>query len=120
MTTAQITAATGSAVVVFWIVGAYNRMVSLRNALVARFAAVDELFRQRHALLEDQIELLAAALASAGPRLEALRAAARCRARVRTFAPRRCRCDHEPAPGRRHPRRRTLPPAGAVGGRRRP
>ena len=77
MTPAQIAAAAGSAVIVFWIVGAYNRMVSLRNALVARFAAVDELFRQRHALLEKQIELLAAALASAGPRLEALRAACR-------------------------------------------
>jgi LemA protein len=77
MTTTQITAAAVTAILLFWIVGAYNRMVSLRNALVARFAAVDELFRQRHALIERQVELLAAALASAGPRLEALRAACR-------------------------------------------
>lgn len=77
MTTTQITAGTLSAVLVFWMVGAYNRMVNLRNALVARFASVDELSRQRHALLDKQVELLAAALASAGPRLDALRAACR-------------------------------------------
>ena len=77
MTTTQITGATVTAVLVFWIVGAYNRMVSLRNSFVARFASVDEIFRQRHALIEKQIDLLAAALASAGPRLEALRAACR-------------------------------------------
>lgn len=77
MTTPQITAGTLVAVLVFWMVGAYNRMVSLRNALVARFASVDELSRQRHALLDRQIGLLAPALASAGPRLDALRAAAR-------------------------------------------
>ncbi|MGZ5276112.1 MAG: LemA family protein [Caldimonas sp.] len=77
MTTSQITAGALAAVLVFWMVGAYNRMVSLRNALIARFATVDELSRQRHALLERQIELLAAALSSAGPRLDALRAACR-------------------------------------------
>ena len=77
MTTTQITAGTLSAVLVFWMVGAYNRMVNLRNALVARFASVDELSRQRHALLDKQVEQLAAALASAGPRLDALRAACR-------------------------------------------
>ena len=77
MTTTQITAGTLSAVLVVWMVGAYNRMVNLRNALVARFASVDELSRQRHALLDKQVELLAAALASAGPRLDALRAACR-------------------------------------------
>ncbi len=76
MTTTHITAGTLVAVLVFWMVGAYNRMVSLRNALVARFASIDDLSRQRHALLNRQIGLLAAALASAGPRLDALRAAA--------------------------------------------
>ena len=77
MTTTQIAAGTLGAVLLFWMVGAYNRMVSLRNALVARFASVDELCRQRHALLDRQLELLAAALVSAVPRLEALRAASR-------------------------------------------
>lgn len=77
MTTSQITGASVMAVLVFWVLGAYNRMVSLRNVLVGRFASVDELFRQRHALLERQVELLAVALTSAGPRLDALRAACR-------------------------------------------
>jgi len=77
MTTTQITAAGVAAVLVFWIVGAYNRLVSLRNALVTRFAAIDALCKQRRLLLDRQIELLASALASAGPRLDALSAASR-------------------------------------------
>ena len=40
-----------AAVLLFWAVGAYNRMVSLRNTMLRRFAAVDEQFRSRHALL---------------------------------------------------------------------
>lgn len=77
MTTTEATLAGVSAVVVFWIVGAYNRMVRLRNDLVARFVAVDERYRQRHVLLHSQFDLLSTALASAAPRLEALRAACR-------------------------------------------
>lgn len=77
MTTTQITGAGIAAVLLFWIVGAYNRMVRLRNALVARFNAVDVAFRERHALIEQQVELLGSVLLSAGPRLDALRAACR-------------------------------------------
>ena len=77
MTTTQGTVAALAAVVVFWIVGAYNRLVRLRSDLVARFAAVDERYRQRHSLLEEQLELLSTALAAAAPRLDALRAACR-------------------------------------------
>jgi LemA protein len=77
MTTTEATVAGIAAVVVFWIVGAYNRMVRLRSDLVARFATVDDRYKQRHALLERQLELLSAALASAAPRLDALRAACR-------------------------------------------
>ena len=77
MTTTQGTVTAIAAVVVFWIVGAYNRLVRLRSELVARFGAVDERYRQRHALLERQLELLSAALAAAAPRLDALRAACR-------------------------------------------
>jgi LemA protein len=77
MTSPQITLGVVAAVLLFWIVGAYNRMVSLRNALVARFARVDEICTQRRALLERQIDLVGSALASAGPRLDALRAACR-------------------------------------------
>jgi LemA protein len=77
MTTTEATLAGVGAVVVFWVVGAYNRMVRLRSDLVARFAAVDERYRQRHALIERQLELLSGALAAAAPRLEALQAACR-------------------------------------------
>jgi LemA protein len=93
MTTSAATLAGIGAVVLFWIVGAYNRMVRLRTELVARFAAVDERFRQRDALLRSQLDLLSTALTAAAPRLEALRAAcrqadaAREHARVRPGAP---------------------------------
>lgn len=39
------------AVLLFWTVGAYNRLVGLRSALVASFATVDAQFRHRHGLL---------------------------------------------------------------------
>ncbi len=77
MTTTEATLAGIGAVVVFWVVGAYNRMVRLKNDLVAHFAAVDERYRQRHALLHSQLDLLSTALVAAAPRLEALRAACR-------------------------------------------
>ena len=77
MTTTEGTVTAIAAVVVFWIVGAYNRLVRLRSDLVARFGTVDDRYRQRHALLERQLELLSAALAAAAPRLDALRAACR-------------------------------------------
>src|SRR5215212_9025415 len=77
MTSTQGTVIAVAAVLVFWIVGAYNRLVRLRSELAARFAAVDERYRQRHALLERQLDLLAIALTAAAPRLDALRAACR-------------------------------------------
>jgi len=77
MTTTEGTVTAIAAVVVFWIVGAYNRLVRLRSDLVARFGTVDERYRQRQALLEGQLELLSTALAAAAPRLDALRAACR-------------------------------------------
>ena len=92
MTGTELAVAAGTAVLVFWIVGAYNRMVRLRNALVSRFAGVVDLYGRRHALIEEQLELLSTALASAGPRLDALRAAcrqadaARAHARIRPGA----------------------------------
>ena len=39
------------AVLLFWAVGAYNRLVSLRGELLRCFVPVDEQFRARHALL---------------------------------------------------------------------
>ena len=63
------------AVAVFWTVGAYNRLVSLRNALVRSFDPVDQQFSARHALLERQSEAIGAVLSTAAERLETLRAA---------------------------------------------
>ena len=77
MTSTQLGAALAGVVLVCWIVGAYNRLVSLRNVLVERFAAIDALCRSRHALIERQVALLGTALAGARPRLDALDAAAR-------------------------------------------
>ena len=77
MTSTQIGFAVAGVLLVCWIVGAYNRMVSLRNILAERFAAIDALCRSRHALIERQAELLATALAGARPRLDALLAASR-------------------------------------------
>lgn len=61
-----------AAVLLFWAVGAYNRMVSLRNTLLRRFTAVDEQFRGRHALLLQWADTLAGGDAAM---LDSLRAA---------------------------------------------
>jgi LemA protein len=52
------------AVLMFWSVGAYNRLVRLRNAILRSFAPMDQQFEARHALLRRQIELLAAQVPS--------------------------------------------------------
>lgn len=61
-----------AAVLLFWAVGAYNRMVSLRNTMLGHFAAVDEQFRSRHALLLQWADTLAGSDAAL---LDSLRAA---------------------------------------------
>ncbi len=75
MTAAQIMVAVFAAVLLFWAVGAYNRLVRLRSTIVRQFAPVDEQFRARHALLLQLTDALAPVLANAAPRIEALRAA---------------------------------------------
>jgi LemA protein len=75
MSSPQIIGLVVAAALLFWIVGAYNRLVRLRGTIVRRFAPVDEQFRQRHALLLQQLDALAPVLLNAAPRLEALRAA---------------------------------------------
>ena len=49
-----------AAVLVFWAVGAYNRLVRLRSDITRAFAPVDAQIRQRHALLLQWIEDLRA------------------------------------------------------------
>jgi len=65
------------AVLLFWTVGAYNRLVALRNAIVRSFAPLDVAYVERRALLDRQVDAAESLLAQAGQRLEALRAANR-------------------------------------------
>lgn len=44
------------AVLMFWSVGAYNRLVRLRNTILRRFAPVDQHLESRSTLLEQQID----------------------------------------------------------------
>jgi LemA protein len=64
-----------AAVLIFWIVGAYNRLVVLRNEIVALFAPLDEQFRARQQLLREQSQAIAASAPDAAANLEALQAA---------------------------------------------
>ena len=57
MTSAQITSSVVAAVLVFWAVGAYNRLVSLRNEIARSFTPVEAQMRVRHGLLERWAEL---------------------------------------------------------------
>jgi LemA protein len=93
MGTTQIVFWAAAAVLLFWAVGAYNRLVGLRNALVRSFALVDAQFRHRQTLLLRLADALATSLADTPQPVEALRAAcaqaeAACqRARGRPGAP---------------------------------
>ncbi len=51
LSTSQILGLIGVAVIAFWIVGAYNRLVRLRTAIHEAFAGVEAQIRQRHELL---------------------------------------------------------------------
>jgi len=62
MSSAQIAAGVVAAVLVFRAVGAYNRLVSLRNDISRAFAPVDAQIRQRRTLLDRWIEALRPAL----------------------------------------------------------
>ena len=75
MSTLQIVAAGGLACVVFWLVGAYNRLIQLRGDISRQFLPVHEQFLQRNAQLLELLSLLTPVLPNAGARLDALRAA---------------------------------------------
>lgn len=51
MSTNQIVAAVVGAVLVFWAVGAYNRLMRLRNTMRQSFQQLDAQLRQRHELI---------------------------------------------------------------------
>jgi LemA protein len=58
MTTSQIVSAVLMAVLVFWALGAYNRLTRLRSAIHRRFLAVHEQLQLRHALLLRWVDAL--------------------------------------------------------------
>ncbi len=60
MTTTTIALWVTAAVLLFWAVGAYNRLVRLRHALARRFAVLDQQCDARQALLQRLAEQLAA------------------------------------------------------------
>ena len=64
-----------AAALVFWLVGAYNRLVRLRAKIVRTFAPVHTQLLQRQTLLQEQLDALTPSLTQATPRLDAVRAA---------------------------------------------
>ena len=77
----EIAALAVVAVLGFWMLGAYNRLVRLRQAIAATFAQVDAQLRQRHELLAELIAAASAELAGV-PEVLAAVEAARQQARV--------------------------------------
>lgn len=75
MSTAQWVTLGIAALLVFWMVGAYNRLVALRNAIGQAWAKVDEAQRQRAAAGEPLLAALREPLAAEQGALDALAAA---------------------------------------------
>jgi len=61
MSTGRLVLGALVALLVFWAIGAYNRLVRLRNAVIAAWAPVDSALRRRQALAIELAELLQAA-----------------------------------------------------------
>ena len=64
-----------AAVLVFWTVGAYNRLVALRNTIAEAWAKVDDALRQRQAAAEPLLAALREPLAAEQGALDAWLAA---------------------------------------------
>jgi LemA protein len=81
MSSLEIAVIAVAAVLGFWVLGAYNRLVRLRQTLATAFAQVDAQLRLRHELLAELIEAAAAELADTPEACAALEAA-RLQARI--------------------------------------
>lgn len=77
MSQAQIAVLVAAALVVFWMVGAYNRLVALRNAIGDAWKTVDDVLARRGAAIEPMVEALREPFAAEQGALDALLAAAR-------------------------------------------
>lgn len=75
MSGAQIASLVIAAVLVFWMVGAYNRLVALRNAIGAAWAQVDEQLQRRATVLSPMVEALRPGLTEEPTALDALQGA---------------------------------------------
>lgn len=75
MSARQLVALALGATAVFWMVGAYNRLVRLRNAINQAWAKVDEALAQRTAAIEPLLATLREPLAQEQGALDALQAA---------------------------------------------
>jgi LemA protein len=75
MTSSQIAGWVAAAVLLFWAVGAYNRLVSLRNEISRAFTPVDTQMRHRHTLLQQWVESLRPFADHAPQQLDAVLAA---------------------------------------------
>ena len=60
MSFGQIVSLVVAAVLLFWAIGAHNRLIALRNAIGSAWAQLDALLKRRQALVE---QLLAGAAA---------------------------------------------------------
>jgi len=58
MSTAQTVTLLVLVVLMFWAVGAYNRIVEMRNAIASAYAQVDAQLRRRHELLPQWVDAL--------------------------------------------------------------
>lgn len=75
MSTRQVVLLALAAVLMFWTVGAYNRLVALRNAIAGAWAKVDEAQRQRRAAADPLLAALREPLAAEQGALDALQSA---------------------------------------------
>ncbi len=75
MTTNEIVAVVGLAVIAFWMLGAYNRLVLLRQAIAAAYAQLEIHSVRRHDLLAELIQAAAGELIDTPQALVAVEAA---------------------------------------------
>jgi LemA protein len=75
MSTTQIVAWVVVAVLVFWAVGAYNRLVRLRNAIGNAFAQIDTQLKRRYDLIPNLVDVARKYVAHERETLEAVIAA---------------------------------------------
>jgi LemA protein len=77
VTANEVAAIALGAVLAFWMLGAYNRLVRLRQAVATAFAELDTNLQQRHGLLGELVEAVAPEFGDAPEAVAAVEAARR-------------------------------------------